>query len=51
LGALVIQSVENGMGLMGWASGEKFVVNGLVLLAAVLVDAFSRRSRASSGIA
>lgn len=51
LGALVIQSVENGMGLMGWASGEKFVVNGLVLLAAVLVDAFSRRSRTSSGLA
>jgi D-xylose transport system permease protein len=51
LGALVIQSVENGMGLMGWASGQKFVVNGLVLLAAVLVDAFSRRSRASSGLA
>lgn len=51
LGALVIQSVENGMGLMGWASGEKFVVNGLVLLAAVLIDAFSRRSRTSSGLA
>ncbi len=51
LGALVIASVENGMGLMGWNSGVKFVVNGLVLLAAVLVDAYSRRSRASSGIA
>ena len=51
LGALVIQSVDNGMGLMGWPSGVKFVINGLVLLAAVLVDAFSRRSRASSGIA
>ncbi len=51
LGALVIASVENGMGLMGWNSGVKFVVNGMVLLAAVLVDAYSRRSRASSGIA
>lgn len=51
LGALIIASVENGMGLMGWNSGVKFVVNGLVLLAAVLVDAYSRRSRASSGIA
>ena len=51
LGALVIASVENGMSLLGLASGEKFVVNGVVLLAAVLVDAFSRRSRESSGIA
>lgn len=51
LGALVIASVENGMGLLGLASGTKFVVNGLVLLAAVLVDAVSRRSRESSGIA
>lgn len=51
LGALIIASVENGMGLLGLPSGVKFVVTGLVLLAAVLVDAFSRRSRASSGIA
>jgi D-xylose transport system permease protein len=51
LGALVIASVENGMGLLGLASGEKFVITGLVLLAAVLIDSFSRRSRASSGIA
>jgi D-xylose transport system permease protein len=50
LGALVIAAVENGMGLLGLASGEKFVVNGVVLLAAVLVDAFSRRSRESSGL-
>ncbi len=51
LGALVIASVENGMGLLGLASGEKFVITGLVLLFAVLIDSFSRRSRASSGIA
>ena len=51
LGGLVIMSVENGMGLLGLASGTKFVVNGLVLLAAVLVDSLSRRSRESSGIA
>ncbi len=51
LGALVIMSVENGMGLLGLPSGVKFVVNGAVLLAAVLVDSFSRRSRESSGIA
>ena len=45
LGALVIAAVENGMVLLGVAAGTKFVVNGLVLLAAVLVDAVSRRSR------
>lgn len=50
LGALIIASVENGMGLLGLPSGVKFVVNGLVLLAAVLIDAFSRRSREASGI-
>jgi len=47
LGALIITSVENGMGLVGLPSGVKFVINGLVLLAAVLLDAFSRQSRES----
>ena len=50
LGALIIASVENGMGLLGLPSGVKFVINGLVLLAAVLVDALSRRRRQASGI-
>ena len=48
LGALVIASVENGMGLLGLPAGVKFVVTGLVLLAAVLVDAISRRGRAQA---
>lgn len=51
LGALVIATVENGMGLLGLSAGVKFVVTGLVLLAAVLVDAITRRGRAQSGIA
>lgn len=51
LGALVIASVQSGMGLLGLSSGVKFVVTGLVLLAAVLIDAISRRGRARSGIA
>jgi D-xylose transport system permease protein len=51
LGALIIAGVENGMGLMGYSAGVKFVVTGLVLLAAVLVDAITRRGRAQSGIA
>jgi len=50
LGALVIASVENGMGLLGLSSGVKFVITGLVLLVAVLVDAISRRSRSQSGL-
>ncbi len=49
LGALVIASVENGMGLLGLSAGVKFVVTGLVLLAAVLVDAITRRGRTESG--
>lgn len=51
LGALVIATVENGMGLLGLSAGVKFVVTGLVLLAAVLVDAITRRGRAQSGLA
>ena len=51
LGALVIMSVENGMGLLGLSAGVKFVITGLVLLIAVLVDAISRRNRTQSGIA
>lgn len=49
LGALVIASIQNGMDLMGLASGTKFVITGLVLLGAVLVDAFAKRRRAASG--
>lgn len=51
LGALVIAGVNNGMGLLGLSAGVKFVVTGLVLLSAVLVDAISRRGRTQSGIA
>jgi D-xylose transport system permease protein len=48
-GALVIVGVENGMGLLGLSAGVRFVVTALVLLAAVVVDALSRRGRAQSG--
>ena len=51
LGALVIASVENGMGLMGYSSGVKFVVTGLVLLGAVVIDAITRQGRSRSGVA
>lgn len=50
LGALIIASVENGMGLLGLSAGVKFIITGMVLLSAVLVDAVSRRRRRQSGI-
>jgi D-xylose transport system permease protein len=49
LGALVIMSIDNGLGLQGYSSGTKFVVTGVVLLLAVAVDSYSRRGRAASG--
>ena len=50
LGALVIASIENGMGLLGLPQGTKFIITGLVLLGAVLIDALSKRTRAARGI-
>jgi D-xylose transport system permease protein len=50
-GALIIASVDNGMGLLNLSTGARFVVTGLVLLAAVLVDALSARGRAARGLA
>jgi D-xylose transport system permease protein len=49
LGALVIASIDNGLGLLGLGSGEKFVITGGVLLLAVTVDSVSRRNLESRG--
>jgi D-xylose transport system permease protein len=49
LGALVMLSIDNGLGLLGLSSGTKFVLTGGVLLLAVTVDSISRKGRASSG--
>jgi D-xylose transport system permease protein len=49
LGALVIASIDNGLGLLGLGSGEKFVITGGVLLLAVTVDSLSRRRLAQTG--
>jgi D-xylose transport system permease protein len=49
LGALVIASIDNGLGLLGLGSGEKFVITGGVLLLAVTVDSLSRRRLTQSG--
>jgi D-xylose transport system permease protein len=50
LGALVITSIQNGMDLLGLASGTKFLITGLVLLGAVLIDAYAKRRRAARGV-
>jgi D-xylose transport system permease protein len=49
-GALVITSITNGMDLLGLNSGTKFIVTGVVLLAAVLVDSISKQRRAARGL-
>jgi D-xylose transport system permease protein len=49
LGALVMLSIDNGLGLLGLSSGTKFVLTGAVLLLAVTVDSISRKGRAQSG--
>ncbi len=49
LGALVIYSVANGMGLLNYSAGVQFLVTGIILLAAVTVDTLSRRRLAVSG--
>lgn len=49
LGALVMISIDNGLGLLGLSSGTKFVLTGGVLLLAVTVDSISRRGREQSG--
>ena len=48
-GALVIASVESGMGLLGWPSDRKFIVTGCILLLAVTIDTVTRRARQTSG--
>lgn len=50
-GALVIASLANGMALLGWSAGRQFVVTGIVLILAVLLDSLSRRRQKSAGIA
>jgi len=45
LGGLVIAAIDNGMGLQGFSAAAKYVVTGIVLLAAVTIDALARRGR------
>ena len=49
MGSLVIATVANGIDLMGWSSAIKFMVTGAILLAAVTLDAVSRRRLERAG--
>ncbi|TDB99932.1 ABC transporter permease, partial [Micromonospora fluostatini] len=49
LGGAVVAVIDNGMGLMEYSSGTKYVVTGVVLLLAASVDALSRRRAAATG--
>ncbi len=49
LGAMVMRRSTTGSACSAWSSGTKFVITGVVLLAAVTVDSISRRGRAQSG--
>ncbi|MET9618426.1 sugar ABC transporter permease [Kitasatospora indigofera] len=49
VGGAVVAVIDNGMGLLGYSAGVKFVVTGLVLVVAAGVDALSRRRASSRG--
>ena len=49
IGGAVIAVIDNGMGLMGFSSGQKFIFTGLILLVAASVDALARRRAAATG--
>lgn len=50
IGGAVVAVIDNGMGLLGYTSGIRYVVTGVVLLLAAGVDALSRRRAAASGL-
>jgi D-xylose transport system permease protein len=49
LGGAVIAVIDNGMGLLGYSAGIKYIVTGLVLLVAASVDALSRKRAHATG--
>ena len=48
LGGLVVAVIDDGMGLLGYAAGIKFIVTGLVLLVSAGVDALSRKGASTN---
>lgn len=49
LGMLVIQSITQGLNLLGMASEIQYMITGAVLLAAVVIDSVSRKTQKASG--
>jgi D-xylose transport system permease protein len=49
IGGAVIAVIDNGMGLMGFSAGQKYIFTGLILLIAASVDALARRRAAATG--
>ena len=49
IGGAVITVIDNGMGLLGYTAGTKYMVTGLILLIAASVDALARRRAAATG--
>jgi len=49
LGALITQTAQNGIDLVGYSDAVKDVVIAIILLAAVTLDTVSRRRLARSG--
>lgn len=48
LGGLIVATIYNGMGLLNLSAATQLMVTALVLLAAVAVDALSRRNRSTT---
>ena len=48
LGGLVVAVIDNGMALLGYPAGIKFMVTGAVLLISATIDAVSRRGATTS---
>ncbi|WP_127476454.1 sugar ABC transporter permease [Microbacterium sulfonylureivorans] len=51
LGVIVIQSISSGLTLLHLDSSVQFMITGVVLVLAVIVDSISRRARAATGLA
>ena len=49
LGALILTSLENGLALLNQPAAVQLIVEGVVLVLAVMADAFIRRAQARSG--
>jgi len=49
IGGAVIAVIDNGMGLLGFSAGTKYIFTGIILLIAASVDALARRRAAATG--